>query len=68
MITKKQYEIIDNWNNKKSFKNFCLLYKYGFTYKYLFIRPLWRLWRIFRNTCINKKYLDIYTLDEQKLI
>lgn len=64
MITNFQYTIIDNWNRNKNFKNFCNLYKYGFTYKYFWFRPLWRLWRIFRNTYISKSYLKIYEVNK----
>lgn len=68
MISKNSYNAIDNWNKKKNLKNFCMLYKHGFTYKNLWQRPLWRVWRIIRNTWIIKtKYNDIYLLDESKL-
>lgn len=60
MPTEKFYIVISNWVKKKNFKNFCQVYKYGFTYKHLWNRPLWRVWRIIRNTWINKNYQIIY--------
>jgi len=43
-ISKDCYNSIVNWNKKKNFKNFCMVYKYGFRFEYLWQRPLWRVW------------------------
>lgn len=55
---------IYNWMEKKSLKNFIQLYEHGFTYtgiRRIFARPLWRCWRIFRNTYLNNRYAEIAT-------
>lgn len=52
------YNSIANWNRKKNFKNFCMVYKYGFYLEHLWQRPLWRVWRIVRNTWVSKKYQE----------
>lgn len=58
-IRYKSYMAIYNWINHKSIKNFCILYRDGFDFKHLWARPLWRCWRIFRNTHINHRYEEI---------
>jgi len=59
----KTFIAIYNWMEEKSFKNFISLYRYGFTYtgrvSRIFSRPLWRCWRIFRNTYLNNRYAEI---------
>ena len=60
-IPRKTYIAIYNWINHKSIKNFCILYRDGFYFNHLWSRPLWRCWRIFRNTHINNRYQDILT-------
>ena len=66
MITKVQYLVIDNWLKEKSFQNFKTLFVFGFNLKD-WQRPIWKCWRIIRNTWINKKYLEIYEIDIDKL-
>lgn len=66
-IPKDGYDSIINWNKKKNFKNFCMVYKYGFTLKYLWQRPLWRVWRIIRNTWILKIYQKFNSIDRSEL-
>ena len=58
-INHKTFEAIYNWINHKSLKNFCILYRDGFLFNHLWSRPLWRCWRIFRNTCLNNRYNEI---------
>ena len=66
MITKTQYIVIDNWNKNKNWKNFKALFILGFNLK-SWQRPIWKCWRIVRNTWINKKYLEIYEINLDKL-
>lgn len=66
MITKTQYIVIDNWNKNKNWKNFKALFILGFNLKG-WQRPIWKCWRIVRNTWINKLYLEIYEIDVDKL-
>ena len=66
MITKTQYIIIDNWNKNKNWKNFKALFILGFNLK-SWQRPIWKCWRIVRNTWVNKKYLEIYEINVDKL-
>lgn len=67
-ISKECYNSVVNWNKKKNFKNFCMVYKYGFRFEYLWQRPLWRTWRIIRNTWILKeKYLQFELVDRSEL-
>lgn len=47
--------ICNLWLEKKSFKNFKLLYHYGFRNN---PNPVFRIWRIFRNT-VNGRYREI---------
>lgn len=58
-INHKSFEAIYNWMNHKSLKNFCILYRDSFLFNHLWSRPLWRCWRIFRNTCLNNRYNEI---------
>ena len=66
MITKTQYIVIDNWNKNKNWKNFKALFILDFNLK-SWQRPIWKCWRIVRNTWINKKYLEIYEINVDKL-
>lgn len=67
-ISKDCYNSIINWNRKKNFKNFCMVYKHGFDFKYLWQRPFWRTWRIIRNTWILKeKYQQFNLIDKSEL-
>lgn len=66
MITKQQYIAIDNWLNDKNFKNFKTLFIVGFNLK-KWQRPIWKCWRIVRNTWINKIYYNIYEINVDKL-
>ena len=66
MITKSQYLAIDNWLKEKSLRNFKTLIIFGFNLK-CWQRPLWKCWRIVRNTWITKTYYDIYKLNVDKL-
>ena len=66
MITKEQYLVIDNWLKEKSLRNFKVLFLLGFNLKG-WQRPVWKCWRIVRNTWITKKYYNIYELDVDKL-
>lgn len=64
-INYKTFEAIYNWMNHKSLKNFCVLYRDGFLFNHLWARPLWRCWRIFRNTYLNNRYNEIVA-DKEK--
>lgn len=67
-ISKECYNSVVNWNKKKNFKNFCMVYKYSFRFRYLWQRPLWRTWRIIRNTWILKeKYQKFNSINESEL-
>lgn len=67
IISKKCYDSVISWNKKKNFKNFCMVYKYSFRFKYLWQRPFWRVWRIIRNTWILKeKYLQFELVDRSE--
>ncbi len=67
-ISENSYNSIISWNEKKNFKNFCMVYKYAFKFKYLWQRPFWRVWRIVRNTWILKeKYQAFNSIDKSKL-
>lgn len=66
MITKTQYIVIDNWNKKKNWKNFKALFILGFNLK-SWRGPIWKCWRIVRNTWINKIFLEIYGIDVDTL-
>jgi len=59
MITTEEYNIINDWNKKKNLKNFYNLYKNGFRFKRIWSRPVFRVYRIIRNT-VTKRYLKIY--------
>ena len=66
IITKVQYTAIDNWLKEKTFQNFKTLFIFGFNLKG-WQRPIWKCWRIIRNTWITKIYYDIYKLNVDKL-
>lgn len=66
MITKIEYLAIHNWLQKKSWKHFKTLFILGFELK-AWQKPLWKCWRIVRNTWITKKYYEIYDLSIDKL-
>ena len=66
MITKIQYLVIDNWLKEKSWQNFKVLFILGFNLK-SWQRPIWKSWRIVRNTWITKIYYNIYELNIDKL-
>lgn len=66
MITKVQYLVIDNWLKEKSWQNFKALFILGFNLKG-WQRPIWKCWRIIRNTWITKNYYNIYELNIDKL-
>lgn len=57
-MNKKTYTVIVEWVEHKSFKNFLKLYKDGFLFNHLWTRPIWRIWRIIRNT-VTKRYDEI---------
>lgn len=53
-------EAVILWNHKKSFKNFIRLYKKGFEkHSIMFYWPIWKVWRIFKNTYLNNRYKEI---------
>lgn len=58
MENKKAYDAIVCWVEKPSVKNFFKLYRDGFTIRFIWWRPLWRIWRIIRNT-VTGKYKQI---------
>ena len=66
MITKLQYLAIDNWLKKKTVQNFKTLFIVGFNLKG-WQRPIWKCWRIVRNTWITKNYYNIYKLNVDKI-
>ena len=66
MITKVQYTAIDSWLKEKTFQNFKTLFIFGFNLKG-WQRPIWKCWRIIRNTWITKIYYEIYKLNVDKL-
>ncbi|AOZ97865.1 hypothetical protein bhn_II066 (plasmid) [Butyrivibrio hungatei] len=58
--TKQKYiEVVSAWISRKSIKNFASLYKYGFLYESVFTRPIWRVYRIIRNTVTHKYDLSV---------
>lgn len=66
-MTKEEYaEIYDKWNKEKSFKNFIMVYKYGFTFNSVFRRPLFRVWRIIRNTLTHRYELYVKVVKGEK--
>ena len=66
-VPKTYYDAVDAWNKKKNLKNFYGVYVNGFRFKHLWQRPLWRVWRVIRNTWINKKYQLIYFVDREQM-
>lgn len=54
-------EVVTNWNHKKTFHNFIQLYKKGFenNHSIMYYCPIWKVWRIFKNTYLNNKYKEI---------
>ncbi len=58
-MTELQYNVVCDWNRNHSVKNFLRLYKHGFNYKWLLWRPIWRIWRIFRNTVLSARYIQL---------
>ena len=53
-------EAVILWNHKKSFKNFIYLYKKGFEkHSIVYYCPIWKVWRILKNTYLNNKYEEI---------
>lgn len=56
MADNKGEQAIREWNKKKSFRNFAQLYREGFTYYTLWQNPVWRVFRIIRNT-LTGRYL-----------
>lgn len=61
VLKENVYRAIYNWVNHKSFKNFCMLYRDTFTFRFIWWRPLFRCWRIFKHTCIDGRYKMIAT-------
>lgn len=59
MITKLQFEVVSEWNQKRSLRNFARLYRHGFNYEWVLWRPIWRIWRIFRNTVLTNNYVKL---------
>lgn len=56
-------EAITNWNHKKTFYNFICLYKKGFEkHSIMYYCPIWKIWRIFKNTYLNNRYKEIEKL------
>lgn len=55
MVTNEFLSAVYEWNHKKNWKNFCLIYKYGFDEE-TFIG--FKLWRIIRNT-LNGLYKEV---------
>lgn len=47
---------VREWNRKKSMRNFMRLYRDGFYYMSLWQNPLWRVYRIIKDT-LTGKYL-----------
>lgn len=66
MLNKKQFIAIYNWVNHKSIKTFIAVYRDAFDINFMWWRPLWRCWRIFRNTYINKRYSEIAKAKEMQ--
>ena len=62
---KKAYNAIVIWVKNPSIKNFFKLYKDGFLIRFIWWRPLWRIWRIIRNT-ITGRYKEIANNKELK--
>ena len=62
---KKAYNAIVCWVENPSIKNFFKLYKDGFFIRFIWWRPLWRIWRIIRNT-ITGRYKEIASDDSLK--
>ena len=62
---KKGYDAIVHWVENPSIKNFFKLYRDGFTFRFIWWRPLWRIWRIIRNTATGR-YKQIANDDSLK--
>ena len=62
---KKAYDAIIRWVENPSIKNFFKLYKDGFIIRFIWWRPLWRIWRIIRNTATGR-YKKIASDDSLK--
>lgn len=66
----KCYPIWCDWNHKKSIKNFIKVYKKTFTHFTFSENPIWRIYKIFKNT-ISGKYEEIeknFKKDYEKLL
>ena len=62
---KRGYDAIVRWVENPSIKNFFKLYRDGFTIRFIWWRPLWRIWRIICNT-VNGRYKQIANDDSLK--
>ena len=62
----ESYIAIYNWMNHKSLKNFYILYRDGFLFNHLWSRPLWRCWRILRNTHLNNRYHEVLADEDMR--
>lgn len=51
---KKFYKAIQQWNKKKNLSNFILMYTDGFTYHSPIENPIFRVYRIIKNTVSGK--------------
>lgn len=58
------YKAIVNWVKNPSIKNFFRLYK-TFSFRFIWLCPLWRIWRIIRNT-ITGRYKEIASDEKLK--
>ena len=56
-LSNVQLNALHDWNQRHSIRNFLRMYRHGFNYKWLIWRPLWRIWRIIRNTYLTDNYL-----------
>ena len=57
----KFYIAIQKWNKKKNLSNFILMYTDGFTYHSSIKKPIFRVYRIIKNT-VTGKYKECETL------
>ena len=54
----RAYPIWCAWNHKHSFKNFVAVYRFTFTHYEFLHGPLWRIYRIIKDT-LNGRYKEI---------
>lgn len=51
---KKFYSAVQKWNKKKNLSNFILMYTDGFTYHSSIKNPIFRVYKIIKNTVTGR--------------